>query len=157
MEGECVICKGPFSLLYGGKELYDSLTCNHLLMANFSLYFYASVAPILMLALTLIKRSYNKHGNRASNRGSPKFQNHEEWPYYVLIDSMLRIYANQTACHLWPLYIQPSRGLLRNSKTSRSFVWSSNNHPASPCSMLYQAQAGISHTRSHSVPGLISR
>ena len=60
MEGECVICKGPFSLLYGGKELYDSLTCNHLLMANFSLYIYASVAPILMLALTLIKRSYKQ-------------------------------------------------------------------------------------------------
>ena len=108
MEGECVICKGPFSLLYGGKELYDSLTCNHLLMANFSLYFYASVAPILMLALTLIKRSYNKYGNRASNRGSPKFQNHEEWPYYVLIDSMLRIYANQTACHFWPLHRHPN-------------------------------------------------
>ena len=42
--------------MYGGKDLYESLECRSLLMANISLYFYVVVSPLLMVSLIVIKK-----------------------------------------------------------------------------------------------------
>ena len=42
--------------MYGGMDLYESLECRSLLMANISLYFYVVVSPLLMVSLIVIKK-----------------------------------------------------------------------------------------------------
>ena len=58
---ESIICQGFLSLMYGGKDLYESLECRSLLMANISLYFYVelqtinrsvSIVPSLMIIVS---------------------------------------------------------------------------------------------------------